>query len=126
MAAPGIANVTQKLLLERRGVAETVIGMNAAMSPLGILIFSVFIPVLARRFGARTVTIAAAFAAALQVNQLAVAAALEIDVEHALDADGVLDRGGRRRGAGGGGAWYTLLQKLSALCCMSAVHPASL
>ncbi|MEM9473266.1 MAG: MFS transporter [Pseudomonadota bacterium] len=63
--AMGLSYPLLSLLLERRGVSESVIGMNAAMSPLGILMFSVFIPVLARRFGARTVTISAAFAAAL-------------------------------------------------------------
>jgi MFS family permease len=63
--AMGLTYPLLSLLLERRGVPETVIGMNAAMSPLGILVFSIFIPVLARRFGARTVTIVAALSAAL-------------------------------------------------------------
>ena len=63
--AMGLTYPLLSLLLERRGVAESVIGLNAAMSPLGILLFSVFIPVLARRFGARTVTISAAFSAAV-------------------------------------------------------------
>ena len=63
--AMGLTYPLLSLLLERRGVAESVIGLNAAMSPLGILLFSVFIPVLARRFGARTVTISAALSAAV-------------------------------------------------------------
>ncbi len=63
--AMGLTYPLLSLLLERRGVPETVIGMNAAMSPLGILLFSVFIPVLARRFGARTVTITSALVAGL-------------------------------------------------------------
>ncbi len=63
--AMGLTYPLLSLLLERRGISETVIGMNAAMSPLGILVFSVFIPVLARRYGARTVTMSAAFSAAL-------------------------------------------------------------
>jgi hypothetical protein len=34
-----------------------------------------------------------------EIEELTVAAALDIDVEHALDADRVIDRGGR--GSGG-------------------------
>lgn len=52
------------LLLERRGFGDDVIGLNAAMSPLGILIFSGFIPLAARRYGSRAVTLAAAIATA--------------------------------------------------------------
>ena len=63
--AMGLTYPLLSLLLERRGVSETVIGLNAAMSPLGILLFSVLIPVLARRYGARTVTMTAALCAAL-------------------------------------------------------------
>jgi len=63
--AMGLTYPLLSLLLERRGVSEAVIGVNAAMSPLGILLFCAFIPVLARRFGARTVTMTAAFAAAI-------------------------------------------------------------
>ncbi len=53
------------LLLERRGYGDDVIGLNAAMSPLGILVFSSFIPLAARRHGARGVTLAAALTTAL-------------------------------------------------------------
>jgi MFS family permease len=63
--AMGLTYPLLSLLLERRGVSETMIGVNAAMSPLGILVSSVFIPVLARKFGARNVTMTAAFFAAL-------------------------------------------------------------
>lgn len=55
------------LILEERGYSDDVIGINAAMSPLGILLSSVFIPVAARRFGARNVSLAAAFATALLI-----------------------------------------------------------
>ncbi|MGI9412594.1 MAG: MFS transporter, partial [Hyphomicrobiales bacterium] len=50
------------LLLEARKVDETIIGLNAAMTPLGILLMGPFIPALTRRFGARPVAISAAFA----------------------------------------------------------------
>jgi MFS family permease len=53
------------LLLESRGYSDDVIGLNAAMSPAGILLSSVIIPPLARRFGARNLALWAAFAAAL-------------------------------------------------------------
>ena len=41
------------------------IGINSAMSPIGILLFSPIIPVLAKRFGSRNVAIAAAVVTAL-------------------------------------------------------------
>lgn len=53
------------LILEARGYSDDVIGLNAAMSPVGILLFSTVIPVTARRFGARRVALVAAFATAL-------------------------------------------------------------
>lgn len=63
--AMGLSYPLLSLLMERDGVSETVIGMNAAMSPLGILVFSVFIPVLARRFGPRVLTMGSAIVAAV-------------------------------------------------------------
>jgi len=41
------------LILESRGVSSDMIGINSAMSPIGILLFSPIIPVLAKRFGSR-------------------------------------------------------------------------
>ena len=55
------------LLLERQGHSDDVIGLNAAMSPLGILVFSSFIPLAARRFGARAVTLTATLATAVVI-----------------------------------------------------------
>ena len=55
------------LILESRGVSANVIGINAAMMPLGILLFSAVIPVVARRFGARQVAISAALVSALLI-----------------------------------------------------------
>jgi MFS family permease len=50
------------LILESRGVSADMIGINSAMMPIGILLFSSVIPIATRRFGARNVAIAAALA----------------------------------------------------------------
>ena len=55
------------LLLESRGVSESTIGLNSAMMPIGILLFSPFIPRAARRFGARQVAIVAALLCAILI-----------------------------------------------------------
>ena len=49
----GISYPLLSLILEDRGVSSGMIGVNAAMGPLGILLFSPIIPALAQRFGAR-------------------------------------------------------------------------
>ena len=53
------------LILESRGVSSDMIGINSAMMPIGILLFSSMIPVLAKRFGARNVASIAAATALL-------------------------------------------------------------
>jgi MFS family permease len=63
--AMGLTYPLLSLIMERNGVSESVIGMNAAMAPLGVLAFSVLIPVLTRRHGARAVTLGAAAMAAV-------------------------------------------------------------
>ncbi len=50
------------LILESRGVSSDMIGINSAMMPLGILLFSSVIPVATKRYGARNVAICAALA----------------------------------------------------------------
>lgn len=50
------------LLLQQREVASNIIGLNSAMMPIGILLFSPVIPTLSDRFGARNLAIAAAIA----------------------------------------------------------------
>ena len=55
------------LILESRGVSSDMIGMNSAMMPIGILLFSSMIPVAAKRFGARKVAITAAIVTALVI-----------------------------------------------------------
>ena len=56
----GLTYPLLSLILEARGVAEDTIGLNAAMGPLGILLFSPVIPWLTRRIGARNLSIIAA------------------------------------------------------------------
>ncbi|NKB62884.1 MAG: MFS transporter [Gammaproteobacteria bacterium] len=48
------------LILESRGVSTDMIGLNSAMMPIGILLFSPFIPFATRHLGARNVAIIAA------------------------------------------------------------------
>jgi MFS family permease len=55
------------LILAERGYSDDLIGLNAAMSPIGILTSSLMIPPLARRFGVKPVILGAAFVTALIV-----------------------------------------------------------
>ncbi len=55
------------LILESRGVSARMIGINSAMMPIGILLFSPVIPIVARKFGSRNVAIAAALATSILV-----------------------------------------------------------
>ena len=55
------------LILAERGYSDDLIGLNAAMSPIGILGSSLMIPALARRFGVKPVILGAAFSTALIV-----------------------------------------------------------
>jgi MFS family permease len=50
------------LILESRGVSTGMIGINSAMMPIGILLFSSVIPIAAKRFGSRNLAVAAALA----------------------------------------------------------------
>ncbi len=55
------------LILELRGVSSDMIGVNAAMTPIGILLISPAIPALTKRFGARNVAITAAVVTACAI-----------------------------------------------------------
>lgn len=55
------------LILESRGIASDMIGINSAMMPLGILLFSPVIPVLTKRYGARRIAISAAVVSGLVI-----------------------------------------------------------
>lgn len=55
------------LILEQSGVSTEMIGINAAMMPIGILLFSPFIPVVSKRMGSRNAAISASMLAAFFV-----------------------------------------------------------
>jgi MFS family permease len=55
------------LILEDRGVSTNMIGINSAMMPIGILLFSSVIPVASKRFGSRIVAIVAAIVTAVLI-----------------------------------------------------------
>jgi len=61
----GITYPLLSLLLELQGVSSAMMGINAAMAPLGILLFSPLIPLLSKRFGSPRVAVAAAIITAL-------------------------------------------------------------
>jgi MFS family permease len=61
----GMSYPLLSLILESRGVASDMIGINSAMMPIGILLFSSVIPAVAKRFGARNVAITAAIVTAM-------------------------------------------------------------
>ena len=61
----GMSYPLLSLILESRGVSADMIGVNAAMMPIGILLFSSVIPVATKRFGARRVAIIAALVTAM-------------------------------------------------------------
>ena len=58
--AMGITYPLLSLLLESEGISTQMIGINAAMSPIGILLFSPLLPLLSSRYGSRHVAISAA------------------------------------------------------------------
>lgn len=55
------------LILESRGVSTEMIGMNSAMMPIGILLFSSAIPIATRRFGSRNVALCAALVTSILI-----------------------------------------------------------
>ena len=61
----GMSYPLLSLLLEERGVSPSMIGMNSAMMPIGILLFSSVIPIASGTFGARKTALAAALITAL-------------------------------------------------------------
>ncbi len=63
----GMSYPLLSLILESRGVSADMIGINSAMMPIGILLFSSVIPIATRRFGARNVAIAAALATSVLI-----------------------------------------------------------
>jgi MFS family permease len=63
--ALGLTYPLLAIILEGQGVSSTMIGLNTAMTPLGIIITAPFIPWVARRFGAWRVAFTCALITAL-------------------------------------------------------------
>jgi MFS family permease len=63
----GLTYPLLSLILEDRGVSSELIGLNGAMMPLGILLFSIAIPFATKRFGERNVAIAAVLITAVTI-----------------------------------------------------------
>ena len=57
--ALGMTYPLLSLLLEADGISPQMIGINAAMMPIGILLFSPLVPILSQRHGSRQIAIAA-------------------------------------------------------------------
>ncbi len=68
----GLSYPLLALLLEDMGTSTGLIGLNAAMTPLGIIVSSPFIPPLARRFGAWHICVFSLFLTAALLLLLAV------------------------------------------------------
>ena len=68
----GLSYPLLALLLENMGTSTALIGLNAAMAPLGIIVSSPLIPPLARRFGAWPMCVISLCAAAVLLVLLAV------------------------------------------------------
>jgi len=68
----GLSYPLLALILERMGTSTWLIGLNAAMTPLGIVVSSPLIPWLARRFGAWFMCVASLCLAAILLVLLAV------------------------------------------------------
>jgi len=61
----GMSYPLLSLILEARGVSPELIGINSAMSPIGILLSASLIPIAARKFGTRNLAVAAAMLTAV-------------------------------------------------------------
>ena len=55
------------LILQQRDIPADMIGLNSAMMPVGILLFSPLIPALSMRFGARKLAIIAALSTGMLI-----------------------------------------------------------
>lgn len=63
--AQGLSYPYFTFLMQRNGLSAAEIGISAAMTPLGLILSAIFLPALARRFGATTIAVVGALAVAL-------------------------------------------------------------
>ncbi|HTM78925.1 MAG TPA: MFS transporter [Devosia sp.] len=63
--AQGLSNPLFTFLMQKQGISASAIGLSAAMTPLGLMCSSLFVPVLVRLLGARTLAVGSAVSAAL-------------------------------------------------------------
>ncbi|MEQ1942822.1 MFS transporter [Mesorhizobium sp. VNQ89] len=63
--AQGLTYPLLSFILGRQGVSPAMIGLSAAMSPIGFIVSSPLIPVVSRRFGAKRTALTCAFLAAI-------------------------------------------------------------
>lgn len=62
--AQGLSYPYFTFLMQRQGLSAAEIGVSAAMTPLGLILSAIFLPAMARRFGATTIAVAGALAVA--------------------------------------------------------------
>jgi len=64
-AAQGLSSPLFTLLMQRQGYSPALIGLSAAMMPVGLIVSAAFIPRLVERFGGRNLAVACALAGSL-------------------------------------------------------------
>ena len=69
--AQGLTYPLLSFLLVEQGISPTVIGLSAAMTPLGLIVSSFFMPLLARRFGSASLVINSVWLATLTLALIA-------------------------------------------------------
>jgi MFS family permease len=63
--AQGLSNPLFTFLMQKQGISASAIGLSAAMTPLGLMCSSLFVPALVRLLGARGLAVGSAASAAL-------------------------------------------------------------
>jgi MFS family permease len=63
--AQGLSYPYFTFLMQRHGLSAAEIGFSAAMTPLGLILSAIFLPALAKRFGATTIAVVGALTVAL-------------------------------------------------------------
>ncbi|RJT42039.1 MFS transporter [Mesorhizobium waimense] len=64
-AAQGLSYPLFTLLMQRQGMSPALIGLSAAMMPVGLILSASFVPAAVRRFGARNLAVGCSLAGAL-------------------------------------------------------------